>query len=182
MFPLLTSLAALLSMNQADAPPAPELVERLIAALPEPQRRLDEVDPAALDRLVQLNPGREADLRAILQTHVRCTAPLMRASTDRMLHQVATHLGAANVEALIRFYQGPDLARFATLAEKADKSPEEAAEFDRLLRAYPMEAFREAMQAASARLFEDEAFFVAMNACDSQQSEALARANLRSED
>lgn len=173
------SLAALLSVAQADAPPSPELVDRFIAVLPDRQRPLDEVDPADLERLVHLNPGREAAVRPILQGHVGCTAPLMRASTDRMLHQVATHLGAANVEALIRFYQGPDLARFGILAEKADKSPEESAEFERLLRTYPMQAFMDAMQAASTSAFFDEAFFEALNACDRARTEALARANLR---
>ncbi|MFN3724868.1 MAG: hypothetical protein ACK4SZ_01050 [Allosphingosinicella sp.] len=180
---LLTSLAALLSVAQADAPPPPELVERFIAALPQPQRRLDEVDSATLDRLKALNPGRENDLRPILQAHAFCTAPLMRGSTDRMLHQVAARLGAANLEALIRFYEGSDLARFGTLAEKTDRTAEESAEFERLMSAYPVEAFMEAMQASAASaLFDDESFFVAMNACDRQQSEALARANLRSQD
>ncbi|HEY0324609.1 MAG TPA: hypothetical protein VGC46_01350 [Allosphingosinicella sp.] len=183
MSALLMSITALLSLAQAEAPPSPDLVERFIAALPEPRRPLNEVDPAALARLVELNPGREAHLRAILQAHAGCTAPLMRGSTDRMLHHVAGRLGAANLEALIRFYQGPDLARFGTLAEKRDKTTEETAEFERLMRDYPMEAFMDAMQSATASaMFDDESFFVAMNACDRQQSEALARFNLRSED
>ena len=179
---LLTSLAALLSVAQADAPPSPELVDRFIAALPDRQRPLDEIDPADLDRLVQLNPGREADLRPILQAHVGCTAPLMSASTDRMLHQVAGHLGTANVEALIRLYQGPDLARFGMLAEKADKNPQESAEFERLMTVYPVQAFMEAMQAASTSAFLDEPFFEALNACDRARAEALARAGLRAGD
>jgi hypothetical protein len=179
---LLTSLAALLSIAQADAPPPPELVERFIAALPEPQRRPDEIEPADLDRLVQLNPGREADLRPILQAHVGCTAPLMSASTNRMLHQVAAQLGTANIEAMIRLYQGPDLARFGALAQKADKNPQETAELERLMRVYPVQAFLEAMQAASTSAFFDEAFFEAINACDRARAEALARANLRASD
>lgn len=179
---LLMSFAALLSVVQADAPPSPELVERFIAVLPDRQRPLDEVDPAALDRLGQLNPGRETDLRPILQAHAGCTAPLIRASTDRMLRFVAARLGSANVEALIRFYQGPDLARFGALAEKADKNAQESAEFQRLLSAYPMQAFMEAMQAATASMFDDGAFFEDMNACDRARSEALARASLRAED
>jgi hypothetical protein len=181
MSALLVSLAALLSLAQAEDPPSPDLVERFIAALPEPRRPLNEVDPAALARLTELNPGREADLRAILQTHAGCTAPLMSASTARMIRHVAATLGSANVEALIRFYRGPDLARFGALAEKADKSPEETAELERLQRAYPFEAFMEAMQGATGTLFEDGGFFEAMNACDHQRAEALARANLRSE-
>ena len=179
---LLTSLTALLSVAQADAPPSPDLVDRFIAAVPDRQRPLDEVDPAALDQLAQLNPGREADLRPILQAHAGCTAPLMRASTDGMLRFVAARLGSANVEALIRFYQGPDLARFGALAEKADKNAQESAEFERLLSAYPVQPFMEAMQAATGTLFDNTGLFEALNACDLARSEALARASLRSED
>ena len=182
MSPVLISLAALLSTTQAEAPPSPELVDRFIAALPDRQRPMDEIDPAALERLVQLNPGREVDLRPILQAHASCIAPLTQASTDRMLRHVAARLGVANIEALIRFYQGPDLARFGALAEKTDKDAAESAEFERLIRAYPVEAFMDAMHAEGARVFQDESYFSAWAVCDARQTEALSRANLRSED
>ena len=182
MSPLLMSLAALLSVTQAEAPPSPELVDRFIASLPDRQRVMDEIDPAEMERFARLNPGRESDLRPILQAHATCLLPSTQASTDRMLRQVAARLGVANVEALIRFYQGPDLARFGALAEKTDKNPAESAEFERLIGDYPVEAFMEAVHAEGARLFQEESFFTAWAACDARRTEALARANLRSED
>lgn len=176
------SFAALLSAAQADAPPSPELVQRFIAALPPRQRPLNEIDPADLGRLVRINPGRESDLRPILQAHANCIAPPSEASTDRMLRDVASRLGTANVEAMIRFYQGPDLARFGALAEKTHKDAAETAEFERLLGAYPVEAFMEAMQTANATAIFDETFFEAINACDRARAQALTRAGLRATD
>ncbi len=182
MSALFMSLAALLSATQADAPPSPELVQRFIAALPPRQRPLNEIDPDDLGRLLRLNPGGEADLRQILQAHANCIAPPSDASTDRMLRDVATRLGTANVEALVRLYQGPDLVRLGRLAGKADRDSAEAAEFERLLRAYPVEAFREAMQSASASAIFDETLFEAIHACDRARADALARAGLRASD
>ena len=180
MSPLLMSLAALLSLSQP-APPSPELVDRFIAALPERQRPLGAVDPAELARFAQLNPGREGDIRPILESHARCTAPIREASTQRMLRLVAGRLGTSNIEALVRFYEGPDLARFGALAEKADKSAEENAEFERLQRAYPLEALMEAMRTTGMDAFDDESFFHEMDACDRSRDEALSSARLRSE-
>jgi hypothetical protein len=182
MSALLTSLAALLSLTQAEVPPTPELIDRFIAAVPEGRQPLEEVDFDEFDRLVQLNPGREGKIRAILQAHALCTAPARRASIERMLRQTATALGTANVEAMIRFYQGPDMTRFGALAVNTDKNAEENAEFERLLSTYPVEAFEEAIQTAGMEAFIDEGFFSAMEACDRPKAEALARANLRSED
>jgi len=181
MSPLLMSLVALLSLDQP-APPSPELVDRFIASLPDRQRTAEAIDSEALSRLVALNPGREADIRPILRAHSGCTEPLKRSSGERIFRQVAAILGTARVEAMIRFYEGPDLGRFGTLAEKADRTPEESDELQRLERAYPMEALMTAMQEASFSLFDDGSFFEAMDACDRQRNEAFARANLRSED
>lgn len=182
MSPLLTSLAALLSLAQAETPPSPELVDRFIASLPESRRPVEEVDSAELGRLVALNPGREADIRPILRSHSGCTGPVKRASADRAMRQVAVALGTTNLETMIRFYEGPDLARFAALAEKAERTAEETAEFERLQGAYPVEAFMEAMRGATMSVFDDESFFAGLDACDRQRNEALSRANLRSED
>ena len=175
-------IAAALTFSQAEAPPSPELVERFIAALPQPRRPLDAIDSEELARLAQRNPGREGDIRPILEAHARCTAPVRQSSTERVFQGVAARLGTANVEALIRFYSGPDLARFGALAEKTDKSTEENAELERLLAAYPMQAMMDAMQSSGMAIFDDDAFMSAMDACDRARVAELSRANLRSED
>ena len=179
MYPVL--IAAALSLAQAEAPPSPQLVERFIAALPERQNPIGQVDPAELARFAQLNPGREGDIHPILEAHARCTAPVREASTNLMLRLVAARLGTTSVEALIRFYEGPDLLRFGALAAKTDRSAEENAELERLQRAYPLEALMEAMQTAGMDAFNDDSFFNAMDACDRTRDGALAGARLRSE-
>ncbi|WP_166041453.1 hypothetical protein [Sphingosinicella sp. YJ22] len=182
MASLLTSLAALLSVAQAEAPPSAELVDRFIAALPERDSQPGDIDFAELERLVQLNPGREGDIRPILRAHSLCVDPAKRASTDRLLRQLAATLGTTKVEAMIRFYQGPDLARFEFLARKTDKTPEESAEFEALQRTYPLDAFMEAMMAVGARVLDDGELVSAVEACGRPRDEALRRASLRAED
>jgi len=182
MHGLFLVVAASLALAQAEVPPSPELIDRFIAVLPEPSPNPDALDAAELDRLTRLNPGRDSEIRPILEAHARCAGPPTRAAANRAMRRVAGFLGTGNVEAMIRFYQGPDFALFGRLAEKTERTPQESAEFERLTRTYPVEAFAQAMQRAVTGLFEDEALIASFAACDTPKAEALRRANLRSED
>jgi hypothetical protein len=170
-----------------DAAPSEALVERFLTVLPD-RADIDtvstEIDPAELSGLVALNPGKEAQLRAILQANLACTNPAIVAGTLRMLRTVARDLGEARLQRLVSFYEGPDLAAFTALGSRmegnATPSPEDKAALAKLMEAYPLKAFYDRMNRADEIIAADEGFMTAAMKCASEQMAALEAAGLKS--
>lgn len=139
-------------------------------------------DPSELARLVKLNPGREKDVEAILAADARCTAPARAAAVLRMARATAERLGPERLDRIIAFYEGPDFPRFVALvAGSADgkRLPDaQQAELDRLVAAYPIREFGEAMQSSGGAVFTDEAIGAVFAKCADARMAAFARAKL----
>ncbi|HEX8064614.1 MAG TPA: hypothetical protein VF535_15545, partial [Allosphingosinicella sp.] len=108
----------------AQAAPSEALIDRFIAILPD-REQIDsvdsEIDAGELKTLVALNPGKEAQVRSILQVNLTsCTGPAISAGTLRMLRTVARGLGAEKLQRLVAFYEGPDFAKFSALAARME--------------------------------------------------------------
>ncbi|HEU0097744.1 MAG TPA: hypothetical protein VFQ67_03120 [Allosphingosinicella sp.] len=189
---LLAIAAALLALQpqpgSSQAPPAPSdaLVERFIAALPdrdEIAKAAGEIDQAELSRLAGLNPGKESRVRAVLQSNLACSGPATVAGSLRMLRTIARNLGSATVQKLTSFYEGPDYAAFAALAARmegeAKPSAADSAALEKMMAAYPLEAFREQLSRAEEIFAADEAFMEAAVKCATEQLEALEAAGLK---
>jgi len=177
---LLLALAA-----PASPPPVDEArFQHFLRVLPDgKEARASGPDPAELARLVKLNPGREKDVEAVLAADARCTAPAREAAVLRMARATADRLGPERLDRMIAFYEGPDLARFNALVPgrpggKALSAAEQA-ELDRLLAAYPLRAFAEAMQASGNAVFTDEAVGAALAKCADARLAAFKRARLK---
>ncbi|HEX8240552.1 MAG TPA: hypothetical protein VF574_12500 [Allosphingosinicella sp.] len=183
----LLALQAQPGLSQApEAAPSEALIERFIAVLPdrgEIDKAVGEIDPVELDRLTALNPGKEAELRSILQANLACTGPAATAGSLRMLRTVARNLGDEKVRKLISFYQGPDYAAFAALAARMDgkgkPAAEDSAALAKLMGAYPLQAFHEQLGRAEEIIAADEGFMSDAMKCASEQVEALATAGLK---
>jgi hypothetical protein len=86
------------------------------------------VDSAELSALAALNPGKEAQVRSILEANLACSNEAISAGTLRMLRTVARDLGEARVTRLISFYEGPDYAAFEALGLRMSGTATPAAE------------------------------------------------------
>jgi len=188
--PVFVALLATFSSAQAQPPaePASEaLIDRFVRALPH-QEEFEvhpEVDPRQLARLSAINPGKESTLRPILLAHAACTTPPQKAATMRLIRAIARDLGPAKLERLIAFYQGPDSATFERLSAAADdrQTPPEAdrKELERIMAAYPLADWVQAMGSSARRLLDDSDFLGAISRCDAARDAALAQAKLKAE-
>ncbi len=181
--------AALLAIQPAPVAaqaPSEALVERFIAVLPD-RDEIDapssEVDPAELSGLVALNPGKEAQVRSILEANLACSNQAITAGTLRMLRTVARDLGEAKLTRLIGFYEGPDYDAFAALGARMAGNPEPSAEdqaaLAKLMEAYPLQAWLDQLNRAQEIMTADQGFMAAAMNCAEQQMEALEAAGLK---
>jgi hypothetical protein len=171
----------------ADAAPSEALVERFLAVLPD-RDEIDalsaEVDPAELSTLAALNPGREAQVRSILEANLACSGAAISAGTLRMLRTVARDLGEAKVQRLVDFYEGPDYAAFAALGLRMGgataPSAEDRAAMAKLMEAYPLQAWLDGLNRAQEIFEADKGFMSAAMKCAREQMTALEAAGLKS--
>jgi hypothetical protein len=187
----IAAVAALLALPQPALAQAPEtapseaLIDRFLGAIPDRDEfeKPQEIDPAELKQLVELNPGKEAQVRSVLKANLACTGPAITAGSRRMLRTVARNLGRAKVEKLLSFYEGPDYAAFGALAARMDEgkkpSAEDSAAMAKLMEAYPLQAFYEQLGRAEEIIAADEGFMTAAMNCASQQVDALEKAGLK---
>jgi hypothetical protein len=176
------------SAEPASAVPSEALIDRFIAVIPD-RDQIDaidtEVDAGELKALVALNPGKEAQVRSILQANLTtCTGPAISAGTLRMLRTVARDLGAEKLQRLVAFYEGPDFAKFSALAARmegqATPSAEDKAAMAKLMGAYPLQAYHERLNSAGEIIAADDGFMTAATKCASEQMAALEAAGLKS--
>jgi hypothetical protein len=170
-----------------EAAPSRALVEHLLAVLPD-RAEIDsssgEVDPGELDALTALNPGKEAQVRSILEANLACSGEAVSAGTLRMLRTVAGDLGDAKVKRLVEFYEGPDYAAFAALGTRMSATPTPSAEdrsaMARLMEAYPLQEWLDGLNRAQEIIAADDGFLSAAMKCAEQQMNALEAAGLKS--
>jgi hypothetical protein len=178
---LLLLLAAIAAA--APAPVDEARFQHFLKVLPDAKERpRTGVDPAEIVRLAKRNPGRAKEIEAILVADARCTAPGREAALLRMARATADRLGPEHLDRMIAFYEGPDFVRFAALGpdRPADKplSAAEQAELDRLVAAYPLREFAEAMQASGDGLFTDPSVGGVFAKCAEARTAAFERAKL----
>lgn len=183
---LLALQAPPVSAQATQAAPSEALVNRFIASIPD-QEEINavptEIDAGELSRLVELNPGKEAQLRSILKANLACTGPAITAGTLRMLRTVARELGTDRLQKLVSFYEGPDYAAFKTLGLRMESaaapSAEDKAAMTKLMAAYPLQAFIDQMGRAGEIIAADQGFMTAAIKCASEQVDALTAAGLK---
>ena len=183
----------------ADGPPAPRptraakpvsdaQVDRLIRVLPDEKRF--KIEPRGneeqLARLQGLNPGHEQEVRTIVMTEVACLGAASRQATLRMLRTAAGNLGPEKLGRLIAFYEGPDSRTFARIWDDVSKrqqlSEAEIKEMTRLIFAYPLQDWQEALERSTFLLRDDRTYREAVARCGSERQAKLTSANLRSGD
>jgi hypothetical protein len=184
----LLAVAALFLLQAQAAEPAPSqaLIERFIAALPDQDAfsaGAQQVDPAELARLAALNPGKEAQVGAILKSNLACTGPAIASGSRRMLATIARNLGGARVEKLISFYGGPDYAAFGALAARMEGQPKpgaaDSAAMAKYMETYPLQAFHDQLGRAGEIIAADPGFMESAMKCASEQVEAMEKAGLK---
>jgi hypothetical protein len=194
MKPLAIAAAVLLALlprpgvaQARETPASNALVERLLAVLPDRDEIGavgTDIDAAELAGLVALNPGKEAQIRPILEASLACTAPAITAGTLRMFRKIGLDLGEAKLKRLIGFYQGPDYAVFSALAQRMSgtsaPSPDDKAAMAALMEAYPLQEFSEALNHGEEIMATDPAFMGAAMKCASEQMAAMEAAGLKS--
>ncbi|TFI56979.1 hypothetical protein E2493_17450 [Sphingomonas parva] len=189
-----SSLLVLLAWPAAVAaqPPAasvPEAVfQKFLSVLPDAQRlkgTTHSADPEELAAIAGLNPGKEARVRAILDTYETCAGPANDKALEGMFRRVAGKLGPEKIGRLTAFYEGGDLARADALFGRlraGETLPEaEQAQADALLAKYPLPEFGDAMMHAGQDLMNDRAFMDTMMACSVTREEAFDKEGIRQE-
>ncbi|HEX8263057.1 MAG TPA: hypothetical protein VF547_09310 [Allosphingosinicella sp.] len=184
---LLVLQAPPLAARAAKAPASEATIDRFLAVLPD-RGEIDspsaEVDPAELGALAALNPGKEAQVRSVLEGNLACSNEAISAGTRRMLRTVAGDLGEAKVKRLADFYAGPDYAAFEALGARmnaaATPSAEDQAAMAGLMEAYPLQAWLEGLNRAQEIIAADEGFLTEAMKCAELQMNALEAAGLKS--
>ena len=190
LLPILLALACPAAAGAAQAPAAAAVPENVFqafrAALPDAQRLKSPSrapDPQELARLIVLNPGKAARLRAILGDYEACIGPANDKAVDGRFRHVAATLGEQKIREMTAFYAGAEFKRFDALfgrrAAGETLAPSEQAEADALMARYPVVQFRDAMVAAGQKLGSDGAFMDVIMACSMTREEALDREGVR---
>jgi hypothetical protein len=166
---------------------APEaLIDQFLAALPHPEEWAahTDPDPSEVARIGALNPGREAEVRAILAEHGRCFGPLAEAATRRGLRTIARRLGPDKLRQLIALYASAEFRRFDALSARKEKGeaipPAEERDAERFLADHPVAIeFAQAIQNAGSILSADEVFMNGLRGCAEATRAAFDKAKLR---
>jgi hypothetical protein len=183
--------AAALAMQPAasSSPPAPApdaLVERLISVFPDrasltgSQER--DPDPAEVSRLNGLNPGHEAEVMTTLRAYQACLAPVVAEALPRIIRRMIAALGEAKVRRMIEFYQGTDYPIIAAFDDRQRRGEQlgdaDRREAARILAAYPLSEFLQALQNMDA-VMHDDRFLAGATRCSLAKRDALNRLGLR---
>ena len=168
--------------GQAPAdPPSEALIDKFVSVLPDRVRNRSTV-PYELRRLTALNPGREADVRAIFEADPACAAAI-ESGLLHILREVARGLGEARLRRMIAFYASPDLDEFEALVRRVEgnPSPSEAdkAAWEKLFATYPLADFYERSKHIGDIIAADQAAMTPVMACLVAREAALYGAHLR---
>lgn len=166
-------------------PPSNALVERFVAGLPRESwvPGPADSDPETLDLLVRRNPGKETRIALILDDFRKCSEPAVAAAKDRIygIAALSPLLGAAKLERLADFFDGPDWPRFKAVVRRIEASPTPAAadlgERARLMSAYPIADLSGAMTLAAFAAIA-EGSLTAVKRCEGERNAALAEAGI----
>ena len=167
-------------VEAAPSPADEALTNRFVAALPPARPREIQPDPFELERLAELNRGREAEIGQVLEAEAACEAPLLARQTMTMLRGIARSLGREKVEALIAFYEGSDFDRFGELSDRGEAalSDAERTEMAAIVSRYPLAEFNEAMWTTVPDMVADDPIMAELAACRTRRDEALGQAGL----
>ena len=185
---LLGVLLALQVPSGASVPPVEPaeeaLVDRFMAAIP-PERNSarEEFEAQVLAAFEAANPGREAEVRRLIEAEAACVAPLEAELSRATLREVARGLGDDTLARLIAFYESADFDRMEALGRRAEGgaalSEGERADLSAIMIRYPLEAFNQAMLAHSADLIGGHPLFEKMTICHTRRVRAMEEAGLR---
>lgn len=180
-------LMALAAACQEPSPDRAALLAQLQAALPQSTRD----DTAGVRtgfaefeaQMVAVNPGREAEIGAVLNEYAACISGGMRGAAPRLVITAAdSSLSDAEIEELIAFYSGPDRARFVALEEREQAGEALGAEDSAFLQRYRGSAVARKFSAAmaeTARAFPaTEEGREMIGACTLRMRSAFGRAEL----
>jgi len=175
------------SAAAVQGPPTPDiLVEQLVATLPDIGGIGTPPDPPSAareeNRLEGLNPGREAEVSAVMLDWLNCVRPQITAATQRAVREVIRALGARKTILLLQFYRGPDFQRFLAFRSRLGTgalSPAEGADLQRIMAAYPLEEFTSQVEASNQIAARDQQFLAGIRQCSIDKQAALDRLGLR---
>lgn len=168
------------------SPPSEAQVERFLASLPAEVKTgtpAMKLAPESVKRLIALNPGKEAQIEAILSAFGKCSQPAVVAGMERVHRMLARSplLGPEKLERLTAFFDGGGWASLTAIADRINKSatPSAAdlAEREQLMAAYPLEDLAISLQIASLNAVHQGAFVDAKK-CEDERNAALAKAGI----
>ena len=181
MLPLLLA-AMIVQAEAAAAPTEPGLVDRFVAAIPEPMRsgsdgrRDDELEARML---IRTNPTRAAEIRQIADTHAACAAPLLARTTENGLRWVAARLGNERLARIVTFYESGDAAFLGELDDRASRgetpTATDQARAERIFAEYPL---REYFQTIEESAWRDDPLASELHGCDEARDNALLQLDL----
>jgi hypothetical protein len=153
-------------------------VDRFLASLPpgnSPAEQAAELRKDADDKLAKLlkaNPGKAAALRPLADANARCSAGVKDRMVKLSLRHAAEALSDAELDKMVEFYTGPDLARLSDDATEEQLKP--------LMARYPLQRFAEVMRKGVEADFDTGVAGFAD--CDLKLAEALGHAGLKAQD
>ena len=180
------SLVVATQAAPAQAPVPEALVDRFVASLPDalvPRTADSAADPAELERLTALNPGRADAIRPILGAYQQCVTTIVNALASTAFRDIAQRLGSAKVTRLTAFYKGPDYPLFTTLVERTDRgeslSDPETAALARVMAEYPLVDLYGQFKRFEEEMGKDAALIARITKCSLAKKQALIGAKLR---
>jgi hypothetical protein len=181
IFPIL--LGALFVFQTEPAALADDaLVDRFMAVVPADREPREGPDAAIVAALEAANPGREAEVRRLMEMEAACVAPIQAELSRTTLREIARSLGDETLGRLVAFYESADFERTRALTEREGGeralSESERAELASIARNYPFEEFNQAVMSRSADLFAGHPLFDKMTICNTRRMRAMEEADL----
>jgi hypothetical protein len=167
-------------------PPSEHMIDRFVEGLPRklwPTIVPPEPDSDRPEALGGLNPGKEAQIAAILRASDACTDSATALKAELVVRAAARRLGMEKLRRLMDLFAGPDFELLDALTDRLDQSATPAAadlaERDRLAAAYPFGEFVTELLRGETLAAADPDYVAAVRKCRSGRSAALARAGIR---
>lgn len=170
-------------------PPSEHMIDRFVTGLPKTvwpgagPSKLDPEELGELNALSALNPGKEAQVEAILRAADACTDAARAGMGERVLRSSARRLGVEKLGRLIDLFAGPDYGTIEALTDRISKgvasTAADRAELERLFAAYPLAEFGSEVVQGMSYADTDEVYVAAIRKCRSEESAAFARAGIK---
>ena len=184
LVPLLAAISLSGAEPQIVMPASEATIDAFMASIPPAKPVEFGLVPYYAKSLEARNPGRESDIQRITASLKLCLESTYQTHLTDTVRSMARQLGDDKLKRLIEFYKSTDADVFDKLAKRNQSSfsPEEKANWQRILKSYPLTDFRIAWEKGFEEMKGPGGYTDTMAKCDVPFDAEVARLGLKTLD